>query len=332
MNSSPIRLRLSSGSITPASLRQEPVRGLHVDERHAGSGGRTSPRPARARPRAGARYRRTRRSAARRSALWTRSAATAESTPPESAHSTSASPTCSRIRGHAPLDHVGRRPFGEQAAAVVEEPLHDRRPLRRVRDLGVELDGEQPALGVLHRGDRGSRRCESVTRKPSGARVTASPWLIQTGARSAARSLQQHPAARPTWSSVAAVLPLTGRRDLAAERLRHELVAVADAEDRDAELEHARVDRGRALLVHGRRAAGKDDPGRPLARRARPRTGRAARSRSRRGTRGSAGRSAARTAPRGRRRGPAAERSDAERHVSGPSPPAAPSGTSCPRS
>ena len=46
-----------------------------------------------------------------------------------------------------------------------------------------------------------------------------------------------------------AVLALPVAADLAAERLRHELVAVADAEHRHAELEQPRVDLRRALLV-----------------------------------------------------------------------------------
>jgi hypothetical protein len=34
MNSSPIALRLASGSVTPASFDRKPVLGLHVHERH----------------------------------------------------------------------------------------------------------------------------------------------------------------------------------------------------------------------------------------------------------------------------------------------------------
>ena len=72
------------------------------------------------------------------------------------------------------LDDVERRPIGQEAAALVEEALQDVLPPRRVRHLGMELDREQGALGVLHRRDR-DRSVRAVTRKPSGARVTASP-------------------------------------------------------------------------------------------------------------------------------------------------------------
>src|SRR5690606_34743122 len=56
-----------------------------------------------------------------------------------------------------------------------------------------------------------------------------------------------------------AVLALTRVRHLAAERLRHDLEAVADAERRDAELEDRGVERRRALGVHRRRPAREDD-------------------------------------------------------------------------
>ena len=50
-----------------------------------------------------------------------------------------------------------------------------------------------------------------------------------------------------------------GALDFAAELLRHQLHAVADAERRHAELEDARVDARRPVGVHGRRPAAEDD-------------------------------------------------------------------------
>ena len=61
--------------------------------------------------------------------------------------------------------HVGRQP-----ADVVEEVLEHLLAVRRVHDLGVELDAVEPALAVLERGDRRRRRCDAVTREaPGGA-------------------------------------------------------------------------------------------------------------------------------------------------------------------
>jgi hypothetical protein len=48
---------------------------------------------------------------------------------------------------------VRRCPVGEQAAAVVEEPLHHGLASRRMRHLRMELHREQAALAILHGGD-----------------------------------------------------------------------------------------------------------------------------------------------------------------------------------
>ena len=54
--------------------------------------------------------------------------------------------------------------------------------------------------------------------------------------------------------------------DDAAEVARHELHAVADAERRDPEREDLRVEVGRAVRVHGGRAAREDERGRVTCR------------------------------------------------------------------
>ena len=97
------------------------------------------------------------------------------------------------------------------------------------------------------------------TRNPSGSRTTASPWLIHT-CSVAFMSASSTPGAVHRQRR-AAVLALTGRGHLSAERLRHQLVPVADAEHGYPEVEHARIQARRALLVHRRRAARQDDAG-----------------------------------------------------------------------
>ena len=83
------------------------------------------------------------------------------------------------------------------------------------------------------------------------------------------------------------------------------LEAVAHAEDRDAGRRRAPGRRrARRRLVDRRRAAGQDDRLRACGRASRRPASCAARSRSRPGPRGPGGRSAGRTAPRSRRRGP----------------------------
>gem|GEM_PF-5377089 len=62
------------------------------------------------------------------------------------------------------------------------------------------------------------------------------------------------------------VFPLVRRLDATAQFVRHQLHAVANAENRHAELEHARVGFRRARIVDARRTTGKDDAfRRPLA-------------------------------------------------------------------
>ena len=96
----------------------------------------------------------------------------------------------------------------------------------------------------------------------SDTRSTWSPWLIQTcvscgdageqvGGSGFDASIDQ---LRP------AILAGRGALHFAAERLAHQLHAVADAEHRDAELEDLRIALRRAVGVHARRAAGEDQP------------------------------------------------------------------------
>jgi hypothetical protein len=55
-------------------------------------------------------------------------------------------------------------------------------------------------------------------------------------------------------------LPRPGRLHLTAQELRTELHAVADAQDRNAQVEDARVALGRVRLVNATRAAAENDP------------------------------------------------------------------------
>ena len=112
-------------------------------------------------------------------AFCTRAAATDESTPPDSAHSTRDSPTCSRIACDQLVDDVGRRPVALDARPTPQEVLQHPLPERGVHDLGVPLHSVQPALVVLE-GRHRAPAVDAVTRMPSGAPVTESPWLIQT--------------------------------------------------------------------------------------------------------------------------------------------------------
>ena len=107
---------------------------------------------------------------------------------------------------------------GSSPQPSYEEPLHDVVPVRRVGHLGMELHGEQargPGSSIAAIGIWSVR---AVTRNPSGARVTASPWLIQT-VSVAGEVAQQHAGAatRAAWCApysrcpVAATSPPSAR-------------------------------------------------------------------------------------------------------------------------
>ena len=129
-------------------------------------------------------------------ALWTSSAATAESTPPERAQSTRSAPDLRADPLDLLLDHGGRRPRGRRAGDVVEEVLEQVLAVRRVHDLGVELDAVEPALRGPRTRRSASTATPATTRRPRAARSTESRWLIQTVC-SLAAARRRAPRCRP---------------------------------------------------------------------------------------------------------------------------------------
>ena len=107
-------------------------------------------------------------------------------------------------------------------------------------DLGVELHAGEALRDILERGHRRAGR-GGGDREPCGAAVTQSPWLIQTFC-SAASPSKSRPRLRLALTAGAAELPLPGVGDRAAQRQRHRLEAVADAEQGYAAVEQLGVD------------------------------------------------------------------------------------------
>ena len=257
-------LRLRSGSVTPASLRQEALLGVDGHERDAEvvAEGRDdllalvlAHQPVvdeHARElvadRAVHEQRRDRR----------------VDPAAEPADDACPSPTCARMPRDLLLDDRRRRPAHVAAADVAQEALEDLLPVGRVDDLGVELDAVDAALARLERGDRRRRRrrqrgeprrrprtrcrgaTSSTSARPAGRRA-ASPARGRS-ARERPNSPTSAPSTRPPSDSAT------------------QLHAVADAEHRDAELEQLAVQPRRALGVHRRGAAGEDQPLRPAPR------------------------------------------------------------------
>ena len=139
-------------------------------------------------------------------ALWTSSAATAESTPPESAQMTRSRADLRADALDLLLDHGGGRPRRRRAGDVVEEVLQQLLAVRRVHDLRVELDAVEAALRRPRRRRSASTREPAVTRAPSGGASTESRWLIQTVCSSG------RPAASAPRRRASAVLPNSRRR------------------------------------------------------------------------------------------------------------------------
>ena len=87
-------------------------------------------------------------------ALVTSAAATAESTPPESAQSTFSVADLGADRRDLVFDDRGVRPRRGDARDVVQEVRQQLLAALGVRDLGVELHGVQAPRDVLHHRDR----------------------------------------------------------------------------------------------------------------------------------------------------------------------------------
>lgn len=157
---------------------------------------------------------------------------------------------------HRVLDPRRQLPVGVRAADVEDEVREDLVAVFGVDDLRVELDAEEaPRLvadcrvGAVRRGRahleaRRDRRDAVAVAHPDGERV--------------GEALEELVARLDRHLGLAVFAPLAGLH-LAAQLLAHELHAVADAEDRHAEVEDRAVDAGRARLEDAVRPAREDD-------------------------------------------------------------------------
>ena len=122
-------------------------------------------------------------------------------------------------------------------AHLVEEVLDDLLPPHRVANLGVELHAKERAFGMLHRRNRRIRRCgdhPEPGRRCHHSVAMAHPHLLLF------RQLMEQLDARELDSVAGPYSPTSLWATTATERLGNDLVAVADAEDGDAEIEDRR--------------------------------------------------------------------------------------------
>ena len=154
------------------------------------------------------------------------------------------------------VDEVRHPPRSRAAAGLEQEVGEHVAALRGVGHLGVELDAIEAARAVAHRRERtGARAREhlesgghlgdlvAVAHPNGGVRVDAGEQVRRL----------LHIDLRAAELAVACAL------DLAAEEVAHQLHAVADAEDRDAEREDRGVAGRRPLLEDARGTAREDD-------------------------------------------------------------------------
>ena len=162
---------------------------------------------------------------------------------------------------HLVVDEVARRPIGRAAADPEQEVVQDLATARCVGHLGVKQHAEDGFRFVLHRRDR---RVRAHARHPEARRRLGDPVAVARPHRDRGSGLE--PGEQPGCGRAAqrhlrpSVLALGRRRDLPPREVGDELHPVADAEDRDAELEQLRIGAGRARVEHRVGTARENDP------------------------------------------------------------------------
>ena len=168
MNSRPMIFRFSSGSTIPSSAPRncsEASTTSRVSKTASKSRRTCSVSPWRIIP--WSTYTQVSRSPIARCTI---AAATAESTPPESAQIARPSPICARMLLDLLVDDVDHRPGRAAAGDVVQEVLEHLLAVLGVQHLGVPLHAGQPAVGVLERRDRRDPRSRRARRSRAGPR------------------------------------------------------------------------------------------------------------------------------------------------------------------
>ncbi len=154
------------------------------------------------------------------------------------------------------LDELGHLPVAGTTAHLEGEVPEDLAPLRGVDDFGMELHTEDPAVQVLHGGEGavvGLGDRDEPGRERGDLVTMAHPYLqvgIESGKEGGVLGHVHHGLA---------ILAFEAGLHRAAQRVGGELHAVADAEDRDAQLEKGGIALGGVGIRHAAGAAGEND-------------------------------------------------------------------------
>ena len=157
--------------------------------------------------------------------------------------------------GDGLLDEVGRRPVAAAAADLPHEVADQAVAVGRVHDFGVELDAVQ-ALVVAH-GGHGDRLAGGEHAEAGGRLGDAVAVAHPDGHRLG--QLGQEVRLALVVDHGVAELPLATAGHATAQRGRHRLHAVADAQHGQPALVDVGRRRGRAVVVHRGRSARQDE-------------------------------------------------------------------------
>src|SRR5207248_10175443 len=160
---------------------------------------------------------------------------------------------------HRFADEGAGRPGWRAAADPQHEVADHLPPVRRVDDLGMELDADD-ALVV---GEGRHRRVAAAAQGPESGRQPQHLVSVVHPHRQLAGQPVEESARLLDPEQGRAVLAAGGRRDLAAQVVSDQLHAVADAEHRDARAQRLGVDLGCARLVNAGGPAREDQARRP---------------------------------------------------------------------
>ena len=146
-----------------------------------------------------------------------------------------------------------------RALAHLEQKVADDFPApRRVRHLRVELDAEEWFLPVLERGNRGVvARCRDLVPRRRDVHMVAVAHPHRS-LLALPEPVEQPPARHGDVG--ATVFPARRGRHPPSRQLREDLHAIAEAQDRRAQVEERSVGGGDVFSVHGVRPAREDYP------------------------------------------------------------------------
>ena len=156
----------------------------------------------------------------------------------------------------------GHRPASGTAADIQREAGQQCAALLGMNDLGMELHAIEPPVVIRHGGERRACRGRHHT-EPRRQRGDMVAMAHPDGARRAGRPQPvEQPAAIGDFQRRAPEFAARAGLDAAAELLAHRLLPVADAENRNAEIEHRLRGARRVGQRHRVRPAGQDDAAR----------------------------------------------------------------------